>query len=306
MQHTFGGEPHKTATQQIMICFLFAKKKEEDEEMNAKEFFERYNGQAIDDDNAYGVQCVDAFRVFCREIGIDPYPTGTGWADGYWLGRADHADVFDFVEGSQNFRNGDWVVFPRGCVAAPDSHICMYYNGKAFGQRQQGNGDRSFCLIDIDFSQAYGALRAKALEPDPEEPAESIDDIAKEVIAGTWGNGTDRTNALTNAGYDSNAVQARVNELMAQSQPAADIDDLARRTIAGEFGNGDDRRNALGDNYDAVQARVNELMAQSQPAADIDDLARRTIAGEFGDGDARRAALGDLYDQVQARVNEMM
>lgn len=134
--------------------------------MNAKDFFEKYNGQSIDDDGDYGVQCVDAFRVFCRAIGIEPYPTSTGWADGYWIDRADHADVFDFVEGAQNFRNGDWVVFPRGCAAAPDSHICMYYNGQAFGQRQQGNGSREFCLIDIDFSQAYGALRAKALEPD--------------------------------------------------------------------------------------------------------------------------------------------
>ncbi|MCH3961119.1 MAG: hypothetical protein LKE48_03170 [Solobacterium sp.] len=277
--------------------------------MNAKEFFERYNGQAIDDDGAYGVQCVDAFRVFCREIGIDPYPTGTGWADGYWLGREDHADVFDFIEGPQNFRNGDWVVFPRGCAAAPDSHICMYYNGKAFGQRQQDNGDRSFCLIDIDFSQAYGALRAKALEPDPAGPTESIDEIANEVIAGKWGNGTDRTNALTNAGYDANAVQARVNEIMANGSNDAhpvDIEALAQAVIAGQYGTGDDRRNALGDNYDAVQARVNEIMAQSQPSADIDELARRAIAGEFGNGDDRRAALGDLYDQVQARVNEMM
>jgi hypothetical protein len=116
-------------------------------------------------------------------------------------------------------------------------------------------------------------------------------------------------NALTNAGYDANAVQARVNEIMANgsndAQPV-DIEALAQAVIAGQYGTGDDRRNALGDNYEAVQARVNELMAQSQPAADIDDLARRAIAGEFGNGDDRRAALGELYDQVQARVNEMM
>jgi hypothetical protein len=30
MQHTFGGEPHKSAAQQIMICFLFAKRKKEE------------------------------------------------------------------------------------------------------------------------------------------------------------------------------------------------------------------------------------------------------------------------------------
>lgn len=42
----------------------------------------------------------------------------------------------------------------------------------------------------------------------------SIDEIAKEVIKGKWGNGADRKNRLTQAGYDYSAVQARVNQLM--------------------------------------------------------------------------------------------
>ena len=42
----------------------------------------------------------------------------------------------------------------------------------------------------------------------------SVDELAKEVIAGKWGNGTDRKNRLTSAGYDYNAVQRRVNELL--------------------------------------------------------------------------------------------
>lgn len=42
----------------------------------------------------------------------------------------------------------------------------------------------------------------------------SIDEIAREVIQGKWGNGTERKKNLTNAGYDYNAVQKRVNELM--------------------------------------------------------------------------------------------
>jgi len=42
----------------------------------------------------------------------------------------------------------------------------------------------------------------------------SVDEIACEVIQGKWGNGTDRKNRLTNAGYDYHAMQKRVNELM--------------------------------------------------------------------------------------------
>ena len=40
-----------------------------------------------------------------------------------------------------------------------------------------------------------------------------IDEVAREVIRGEWGNGQERVDKLTQAGYDYSAVQARVNEL---------------------------------------------------------------------------------------------
>ena len=42
----------------------------------------------------------------------------------------------------------------------------------------------------------------------------SVTEIAKEVIAGKWGAGADRKKRLTDAGYDYNAVQKKVNELL--------------------------------------------------------------------------------------------
>lgn len=42
----------------------------------------------------------------------------------------------------------------------------------------------------------------------------TVTEIAKEVIQGKWGNGEDRKNRLTKAGYDYNAVQAEVNKMM--------------------------------------------------------------------------------------------
>ncbi|WP_432767122.1 hypothetical protein [Ruminococcus bromii] len=38
--------------------------------------------------------------------------------------------------------------------------------------------------------------------------------IAREVIQGKWGNGADRKNRFTKAGYDYNTVQKRVNEIL--------------------------------------------------------------------------------------------
>lgn len=48
----------------------------------------------------------------------------------------------------------------------------------------------------------------------PIENKKSIDELAREVIRGKWGNGAERKRRLTEAGYDYNAVQKRVNELL--------------------------------------------------------------------------------------------
>lgn len=42
----------------------------------------------------------------------------------------------------------------------------------------------------------------------------SVDTIAREVIQGKWGNGSARKSKLIKAGYDYNAVQKRVNQLL--------------------------------------------------------------------------------------------
>lgn len=42
----------------------------------------------------------------------------------------------------------------------------------------------------------------------------TTEEVAQEVIAGKWGNGQERKNRLTAAGYDYSVVQKRVNELM--------------------------------------------------------------------------------------------
>lgn len=46
------------------------------------------------------------------------------------------------------------------------------------------------------------------------KPVKSIEDVAREVIAGKWGNGIERKSNLIKAGYDYSAVQAMVNKLL--------------------------------------------------------------------------------------------
>lgn len=47
----------------------------------------------------------------------------------------------------------------------------------------------------------------------PEPAKKSVDELAREVIKGNWGNGAERKQRLTAAGYDYAAVQAKVNQL---------------------------------------------------------------------------------------------
>ena len=143
----------------------------------------------------------------------------------------------------------------------------------------------------------------------------SNEEVAKEVVAGKWGNGADRKNRLTNAGYDYNAIQSLVNQMAGGSTPAPKptktIDQLADEVIAGVWGNGADRKNRLtsaGYNYDAVQAKVNEKLYGSKPGKSNEVIAKEVIAGNWGNGADRKARLtaaGYNYDAIQSIVNSL-
>ncbi len=63
------------------------------------------------------------------------------------------------------------------------------------------------------------AARTYACERSESQAAQQPDEVsltalAREVIAGKWGNGADRKRRLTAAGHDYKAVQAEVNRLL--------------------------------------------------------------------------------------------
>ena len=121
------------------------------------------------------------------------------------------------------------------------------------------------CIINPVIGDVHYVAPVK---PQPSTPSsdinnKSVDELAKEVINGKYGNGDERKNAL---GSRYSEVQAKVNELLSgnkptttlqPSTPSVDILTLVKKTIRGDFGNGQARRNALGSNYDEVQRQVN-------------------------------------------------
>lgn len=118
------------------------------------------------------------------------------------------------------------------------------------------NANSGYKVFDDSGNQTYPAVSTHS---------SSIDSIAREVINGDWGNGNERRQRLTAAGYDYNAVQARVNEILSgtSSSPSISITEVAKEVIRGDWGNGKERKQRLttaGYDYASVQAKVNELL----------------------------------------------
>ena len=98
-------------------------------------------------------------------------------------------------------------------------------NGKVNGQTGKG----TFTIMEVK-NGGWGRLKSGAgwiwlsnptyctvgkTVKTTENSKKSIDELAKEVIQGKWGNGTERKEKLTAAGYDYATVQKRVNEMLA-------------------------------------------------------------------------------------------
>lgn len=118
------------------------------------------------------------------------------------------------------------------------------------------NENKGYFVYDEKGNQVY---------PEQKVNASSLEDIARQVIDGKWGNGEDRIQSLTSAGYNYYKVQEKVNELVngMASQMLKSVEEIAQEVIQGKWGNGQDRVNRLtnvGYNYNEVQQKVNEIL----------------------------------------------
>jgi len=111
-------------------------------------------------------------------------------------------------------------------------------------------------------------LKKKSSSPAPSKPStpakKSIAEVAKDVEAGKYGNGDERTKKLKDAGYDPAAVQAQVNKDLADksSTPKKSVNELAHEVLEGKWGNDPERTEKLtaaGYDAKAVQNEVNKL-----------------------------------------------
>ena len=155
----------------------------------------------------------------------------------------------------------------------------------------------------------------------PSGGGKSVDEVAQEVLQGLWGNGQERYDSLTNAGYNAQAVQDRVNSILNGETPSnsasanSDLDSVAQEVLQGLWGNGQDRYDSLtsaGYDAQAVQDKVNSILNCGQDYnnyTNLDDVANEVIQGLWGNGQERYDSLTNAgYDAqaVQNRVNELL
>ena len=74
--------------------------------------------------------------------------------------------------------------------------------------------DPNYISKVVSIIEQYNLTAWDAREVQPQPQLKPIDEVAREVIAGKWGDGAERKSRLAQAGYDYSAVQKRVNQLM--------------------------------------------------------------------------------------------
>lgn len=195
--------------------------------------------------------CTQLVEAFCGELEKAGYYAGV-YCSTYWF--------TNFVEENVREKRPAWIA---------DYRDKCYYTG-TYGIWQydaaEVPGVQYTCDRDIGYTDYSGYIKEHGLngyskEIVPPDIRKTVDELAREVINGLWGNGQERADRLEAEGYSYEAVQARVNELL--YAPRKTVDELAVEVIRGDWGAGDMRFRRLteaGYDYYAVQRRVNEII----------------------------------------------
>jgi hypothetical protein len=146
---------------------------------------------------------------------------------------------------------------------------------------------------------AKGQRDGSSPAPAPQPERKSNDQIANEVIAGQWGNGEDRKNRLSAAGYNPSDIQALVNAKLGETAKKSN-DQIATEVIGGLWGNGAERVSRLkAAGYDpaAIQDIVNQKVGVPAQTAAQYFTVPSGPAGYLGNISARFGTpIGSLVD----------
>lgn len=190
---------------------------------------------------------------------------------GYWVGIYSSESFFNSeMNDGELTRYSHWVARWGKSKPAPSSgaetQIWQFGGETNLIRSNKINGqtcDQDYCYVDYPAKIKAAGLNGYS-KGDSSAPAKKSNaEIANEVIAGKWGNGTGRKERLTGAGYNYSEIQEIVNGKLGVN-PKKSVDEIAREVIHGDWGNGNERKQRLenaGYNYSEIQARVNKLLS---------------------------------------------
>lgn len=223
-------------------------------EAKAKQYPSQYKADKSTYTKDYGKPVTDCIGLVKWFLWGDP-PTYCSNEDlsatGYYnkATKKGTIDTFDKAPGRLVFKGGDKTKSHVGVYIGDDKVVEA--KGHSYGTVTTtftGGGWKYWAQCHL--IEECGAP-APIPEPAP-APTKSVDELAQEVLAGKWGNGDARKAALQAAGYDYNAVQARVNEILKASKPTPKPAPTAKNKYKVTSKSGLNVRYGPGTNYSKV------------------------------------------------------
>ena len=252
-----------------------------------------YEDHASGDKQANTDACI-RFMEILKENGYEPI---------YYSYKPFTLDNIDYQQILAQFPNSLWIAGYGLNDGNADFEYFPSMDGIRWWQYSSNPYDKNIVLLDDEENKVNNVI------------TKSVNEVAQEVLQGLWGNGQERYDNLTNAGYDAQAVQERVNSILSGDDSDTrdyDIDEIANQVLQGLWGNGQERYDSLtraGYDAQAVQDRVNSLLNGENDISDLESVANEVIQGLWGNGQERFDNLTNAgYDAqaVQNRVNELL
>ena len=153
-----------------------------------------YEDHASDDVQANTDACIRFMQVLA-DAGYTPI---------YYSYKPFTLNNLDYQQILAKFPNSLWIAGYGLNDGVADFEYFPSMDGIRWWQYSSNPYDKNIVLLDDDEEDIFVSKNT----------SKSLDTVANEVIQGLWGNGQERYDNLTSAGYDAQAVQDRVNELL--------------------------------------------------------------------------------------------
>lgn len=148
--------------------------------------------------------CSSLIKAFCDEMESD------GYYAGFYTSASYAASV---VSDDVRKRYAAWIAQWASKCTYSGQYGLWQYSSDGSVNGISGRVDMDMSYVDYPSVITSGGYNGYA-KTNTSSAKKSVDELAKEVIAGSWGNGETRKQRLTAAGYDYSAVQAKVNEIL--------------------------------------------------------------------------------------------